>query len=187
MKKTSILFGAIILVFALLVGCNSNNSQSDKNTEESSYEGIIDLVIKAYTGLGLSESEVRKIQPEDYFSYIEKEGEGFSNYYEIVLQENKTSANAMIARFGKDYKVYYEITENRKMSIDEEYQATEFLISAPWYDARKVKEVQELVVELLVRGEKGSQTFELIFQVMHYENGWYMLSVKCDDFPAFKN
>ncbi len=187
MKKTVALIMALILAVAVFAGCNSNVSTSDRKTVNSNCEEAVDIMIRLLAGKELSQSQVRRMQPDDYVSYMEDQGNDFSDYYESVQKQRKTNENAMIAAFGKDYTLTYEIIEDKQLNDDEQYQATKHLHSEQWYDAKKLNDVRSLSLEISVSGEKNSKTFDAVLQAIQYGSAWHILQVECDEMESFLN
>jgi hypothetical protein len=127
------------------------------------------------------------MQPKEYFSESGEDGPSFSEYYEQVQQQVKTNNNSMTSFFGKGYKTSYQITENTKLSTDEKHQATKHLNSVSWYDAGDLNEVRDLVVEITIKGNENSRTFEADIEVMQIGKGWYILSYACDELESLLN
>lgn len=184
MKKAVAFFIVIILAVGAFAGCGNDDTDKKSKPVSKSYEEVLDNFICLLTGKELNRNQVKTLQPEDYFSYMEKQGTDFSEYYTQVQKQIKTNANALTTFFGKDYTASYKVTEDSKLNDEEQYQATKHLNSVPWYDAGDLKETRKLAVEISIKGEKNSQTYEAEIRVMKIGNGWYVLGYQCDELES---
>ena len=187
MKKAVAFFVAIILVVGAFAGCGNNDTDKKSKPVSKSYEEVLDNFIKLLAGKDLNRDQAKTLQPEDYFSYMEKQGTDFSDYYTQVQKTVNTNANTLITAFGKDYTVSYEITKDSKLNDEDQAQATKRLNSAPWYDAGDLKEVHKLALEITIKGEKNSQTYDAEIQVMKLKNSWFILGYQCDELESILN
>jgi len=187
MKRTITFFVAILLVITAFSGCGNADSGKNNSSVNKSYEDAAELLVRLITGEDLSKSEVRSMQPEALFSKETEDGISFSEYYEQVQQQIKTNKNAMISAFGKDYKVSYEIKADKKISAEEQHQATKHLNSNTWYDAGDLEEVRVLTLELSVDGDEIDRTFKGEIQTMKLGKSWYILACDFSELESFLN
>lgn len=179
MKKVLAILMAVVLVVGIFAGCGKSGGGS--HPVNKTYTEAIDLTMKLLAGKPLNQTEAKKMQAEKFFAY----SVDFSEYYADVQRQCKINENTMIAAFGKDYAVSYEIISNKELSAEERYTATKHLNSEVWFDAAALSEVRELELKVSFTGEDLNKEFDMGIQIMKIGDGWYILSVEYDEMVEF--
>lgn len=179
MKKVLAILMAVVLVVGIFAGCGGKNEKAVNKT----YTEAVELTVKLLSGQPLSRADTSKMQTEAFFTYEAS----LDEYYAAVQQQCKINENTMVAVFGKNYKVSYEIVKDEKMDAEERFEATQHLVSESWYDAKELNEVRELDMVVSFTGENLSKSFDMEIQLMQLGSGWYVLGIECDEMYDFFN